>query len=434
MEFLVNGKKKAFTGDTEMSLLRYLREVEGITSAKDGCSGQGACGCCTVQLEDKAVLSCRTTMKQVTGKSVTTTEGLRKEVQDAFAAAFVEKGGVQCGFCTPGIVMRAKPFLDKTSAPTREQVAKAIAGNLCRCTGYKKVIDSILIAAESIRTGKPVVVSASSGKVGSRQPKYQARETVLGLRPFVADMKAPGMLHGALRFSDHPRAKVLKIDVTRAVTVPGVARVVTARDVPGQRVIGLIIQDWPLMVAEGEITRYVGDVICGVVADTEAAARQAAGLVHVEYEVLKPVCSPEEGMLSSAPAIHKGGNVLAVTDIKFGDAERALRSSAFTTKGKYSTQRIEHAFMEMECCLAKPWARDGKPGVELFSQGQGAYEDRKQVAQILGLPMEQVRVVQIQNGGAFGGKEDLSVQGHAALMAWLCRKPVRVALTRDNRC
>src|SRR3990167_9921382 len=154
MEFFLNGVKKTYDGDLEISLLTYLREIEGITSAKDGCSGQGSCGCCMIILDQKATLSCRTPMRRVAGRSITTTEGLEKRVQNTFADAFVKKGGVQCGFCTPGIVMNAKALIDKNPNPSRDEIKKTLLANLCRCTGYKKVIDSIEEAAYRLRDGE----------------------------------------------------------------------------------------------------------------------------------------------------------------------------------------------------------------------------------------------------------------------------------------
>ena len=433
MKFILNGTTKTYQGDPELSLLKYLREIEGITSVKDGCSSQGSCGCCTVEMSGKAVLSCATPMRKVEGQTVTTTEGLSKRVQNAFAEAFVTKGGVQCGFCTPGIVMRANTLIREKPDPTREDVTKALQPHLCRCTGYKKIIDSVITAADHLNLNRPIPTARHDGKVGSRLPKYQGRETVLGFRPFVADLKEPGMLHSALRFSDHPRARVLKVDPSPALALKGVLRVITARDIPGERVIGLIVNDWSLMVAEGEITRYVGDVLCAVVAESEDIARKAAKLVKIDYEILEPVCDPHRALEPDAPKIHAGGNILAVTEIKSGEPEKALRDSAYVVKRKFTTQRIEHAFLETECCLAKPWTTaDGKPGLEVYSQSQGVYEDRKQIARILGLPEPSLNLIQVQNGGGFGGKEDLSVQGHAALHAWLLKRPVRVLLTREE--
>ena len=430
MEFELNGHSKTYDANPDLNLLTYLREVEGIISPKDGCSGEGICGCCTILVDHVARLSCRMKMKDVADKQVTTLEGVSPVERDAFADAFVLKGGVQCGFCTPGIVMKAKAILDKNPHPTRQEITDGLTGNLCRCTGYKKVVDSIECAAEALREGRPVEVAMASGKVGSRLGKYTGRESVLGERVFVADMKEPGMAFGALRFSDHPRARVLHINISDALLVPGVVRILTAKDVPGKRIVGMIFQDWPVLVAEGEITRYIGDVLANVVATTEAAAREAVARIQVDYEVLEPITDIFEALKPDAPQITDKGNALSVSEVQFGDAEAALKTSAYVTRHRFATQRIEHAFLEMEATLACPWEKAGQRGVKVFDCGQGVYEDRKQLADMLDLPERQVNVVQVQNGGGFGGKEDMTTQGHAALLCWHTDLPVMVRLTR----
>lgn len=428
MQFKLNGQEIHYTGDPDLPLLSYLRDEAGITSPKDGCSPQAACGCCAVQIDDKAMLSCVTPMKKVAGSHVITTEGMGEYHQDVFANAFVEKGGVQCGFCIPGIVMQSKVLVEKNPVPTRDDVAKALTPHLCRCTGYKKIIDAVLYAADAIRREEEIPQPTSSGKVGARHPRYDARRVVLGQRPYVADMKLDGMVYGALKFSDHPRAKVLKIDTSAAAAMPGVIRIFTAADVPGGRVIGLIKQDWPLMIAVGEETHYIGDVLAGVVAESEVLARAAVEQIKVEYEVLPPVIDAHAALRPDSPLVHPWGNTLSKMEIKRGDADAVLAASAHVAHGIYQTQTIEHGFMEPECCIARPLA----DGVEVFSQGQGIYEDQKQIAKILGLPLEKVRVQLVPNGGGFGGKEDLTVQGHAALFAYHLQQPVRVGLTRDE--
>ncbi len=426
MEFILNGKTMQYSGDPERLLLNYLREDAGIISPKDGCAPQAACGCCAVQLNDKAVLACAIKMEKVSGGEVTTTEGMSERLQQVFANAFVEKGGVQCGFCIPGIVMQGKVLLDHNPSPSREEVSKALTPHLCRCTGYKKIEDAILYAAEALREGKGIPEHNSNGKIGDRHPKYEAAELVLGQRPYVADMKLPGMAFGALKFSDHPRAKVLSIDTSAAEQLPGVLRVFTAKDIPGERYTGLIVQDWPLMIEIGEETRYIGDVLAGVVAKTEEIARKAVGLIRVEYEVLEPLTDPHQAALPDAPRIHPKGNLLSETIIKRGDVEKAMAESAFISHGIYETQRIEHGFMEPECCIAEPLQN----GVKVYSQGQGIYEDRKQISKLLNLPECEVEIILVSNGGGFGGKEDLSVQGHAALFARQLQQPVKITLTR----
>jgi aldehyde oxidoreductase len=428
MKFILNGQTREFDGDPELPLLHYLREIEGIISPKDGCAPQAACGCCAVQLDDKTVLSCVTKMGKVGNGRITTTEGLGEYRQNVYANAFVSKGGVQCGFCIPGIVMQADTLINKNPDPSREDIEKALTPHLCRCTGYKKIVDAVQCAAEAIRYEEDVKIPEGDGRVGSRQPKYKAQQLVLGQHRYVDDIRIENMKHGALRFSDHPRARVLKIDTSEAAAIEGVLRIFTAVDVPGDRTIGLIRQDWPLMVAEGETTRYVGDVLAGVVAETEAIARKAAALIQVDYDVLEPIIDMHEAMKTDAPKIHESGNILSKTVTSRGDMDKAMAEAAYTARGVFQTQMIEHGFMETEAAVSYPT----DDGVELLSQGQGVYEDRAQIAKLLGLNKEQVRVVLVPNGGGFGGKEDLTVQGHAAVMAHTMGVPVKVRLTRDE--
>lgn len=432
MDFMLNGQPVHFEGSPDLTVLTWLREVAGIISPKDGCSGEGICGCCTILVDGKARMSCRMKMKDVEGKHLTTVEGLSSAERTAFADAFVEKGGVQCGFCTPGIVMKAKAILNGNPSPTRQEITEGLSANLCRCTGYKKVVDSIECAAEALRSGNPVPVRVGTGRVGTRHGKYSSREAVLGERVFVADMKEPDMLHGALLFSEHPRARVLRIDTSEALRVPGVERILLATDVPGQRFMGSIFKDWPVLVAEGETTRYIGDVLACVAATTEEAAREAVSRIKVDYEVLSPVTDIFEALAPGAPQLTEKGNVLHSAEVRVGHAEEALERSAFVTRNRFTTQRIEHAFLEPEATLAKPWTKDGQRGLKVFSCSQGVYEDRQQLALVLDLPRPLVNVVQVQNGGGFGGKEDLTTQAHAALLCWYTNRPVRVLLTRKE--
>ena len=428
MQFILNGNKKEFKGDPELPLLTYLRELEGITSPKDGCAPQAACGACTVELNGKAVLSCVIPMEKVENGEVITTEGLSEYEQGVITNAFVEKCGVQCGFCIPGIVMQSSVLIKNNPEPSREEIAKALTPNLCRCTGYKKIIDAIEYAAEAIRENKDIPKPASKKQIGKTQPKYDADKLVLGKSKYVADMYFPGMVYGALKLSDHPRAKVLSINTKKAETNHNVIKVFTSKDIPGDRYSGLIVNDWPLMIEEGEETRYVGDVLAGVVAETEQAAREAVELIEVEYEILKPLSDPEKSLDENSPKIHPKGNLLSETKIYRGNVEQAIEEAAFISTGTYQTQMIEHGYMEPECSIALP--KDG--GVEVYSQGQGVYEDRRQISGLLGLSEDKVRVILVPNGGGFGGKEDLSVQGHAAMYSYLIKKPVKVLLTRDE--
>ncbi|HXP22119.1 MAG TPA: selenium-dependent xanthine dehydrogenase [Streptosporangiaceae bacterium] len=428
MDFTLNGAEVSADVRDGQHLLDVLREDCGITSVKDGCAPEGSCGACTVIVDGKAVVSCAQPASRFAGRSVTTQEGLCEADRERWADCFVAAGASQCGFCSPGIVMKAEALLAKTPEPTREQVAAGLAGNLCRCTGYVKIIDAIMLAAGA-RRGEPLPPIDNSGRVGSPTARYQGRELALGDKPYINDMTMPGMLHGAIRFADHPRAVVLGIDISRAAAHPGVLAVLTAADVPGERVQGEITRDWPQLVAVGETTRYVGDVIALVAASDRTAAREAAALVDVSYDVLEPVTSPAQAMSGGAPRLHSHapGNVLSVSQVRRGDVDAALAGAEHVLTETFQTQFIEHAFLEPESSLAYPMAGGG---VHFYSQGQGIWSDRRQVASLLGLPEHQVLATLVSSGGAFGAKEDLGVQGHAALLAMRTHRPVRLTLSR----
>ena len=429
IDFYLNGRAVAYDGDPDAPLLTWLRDDMGIISPKDGCAPQAACGCCVVQVDDKALLACVTKMDKLAGKSITTTEGLGEYRQGVFANAFVREGGVQCGFCIPGIVMQANNLINRNPEPSRADIEKSLTPHLCRCTGYKKIVDAIECAAEAIRNEEEVELPEVDGSIGTRLPKYHAQDLVLGQHRYVDDIRMEGLVVGALKFSDHPRAVVRGMDTRAAEAHPGVLRILTAEDIPGDRHIGLIRQDWPLMIEVGETTRYVGDVLACVVAETDAIAREAVALIDVDYEVLQPVTDMHAALQDESPSVHADGNILSQSITSRGDLDGAMAGAAFTSHGIYQTQMIEHGFMEPEACIAYPQAGGG---VEVLSQGQGVFEDRVQIAKLLGLELQEVNVVLVPNGGAFGGKEDLSVQGHAALAAHLMGKPVKVRLTRDE--
>ncbi len=427
IEFTLNEQPRTVEVEEGASLLEVLRDHCGIISPKDGCSPTGQCGCCTVIIDDRAVVACAVPAKNAAGKRVLTLEGFSEMERETFADAFITAGGLQCGFCTPGIVVRAKHMLDKTPEPTDDQINRLLSMHHCRCTGYVKIADSIKLAACALR-GEAMPQCDYSGKVGSSLPRYEARELALGERPYVDDMTFPDMLHGAVLLAEHPRALVKHIDISRAVEIPGVIRIVTAADTPGQRYQGLIYNDWPIFVAEGEETRYVGDVIAAVAAVDRRTARRAAQAIIVDYEVREPVTTTEDALEPDAPKIHKKGNLLSKSEIRRGDVDAALRDSAFVVSDTFQTQFIEHMYLEPEACIAMP---EGD-GLRVYTQGQGVFDDRRQIASFMAMPQEKVKVTLITNGGAFGGKEDMSVQAQTALLAHLTGKPVKLTLSREE--
>ncbi|MGK0313676.1 MAG: aldehyde oxidoreductase, partial [Ilumatobacter sp.] len=430
-EFTLNGEQVT-ARDDHPHLLAALRDELGITSAKDGCSPTGQCGCCTVLIGGKARVSCQTSMEKINGGEVTTLEGFDPAEVSRMADAFAACGALQCGFCTPGIVVRTKALIDKNGANlTREQASRHMGAHLCRCTGYIKVLDAVeALAQDDI----PVVVQPRG--VGSRGIKYEGRELSIGIRDFIDDMNPEGCLHGALRLTDHARADITSIDASAALAVEGVRSVYTAADIPGIQRVGIIHKDWPIMIPIGGRTSYLGDVLAVVVADTRQIARAAAELVAVEYEVHEPMVDPVRVVESSEPAVWGlDGNILSTSTYTRGDADVALASSLFTVSETFQTQRIEHAFLEPESTLAVPTRvgdGEGEPGLYVYSGGQGIWDDRNDIAAMLDIETSRVTTELVSNGGAFGGKEDMSNQAHTALAAWHLEAPVKITLSREE--
>ncbi len=430
-----NDLRVAFTvNDTPVSvranhphLLAALREELDITSPKDGCSPSGQCGCCTVLINGKAVVSCQTPLSKVEGGTVTTLEGVDEEERSRYSQAFAACGGLQCGFCIPGIVVRAKAQVDKKGAALqRSDMAKHLGAHLCRCTGYVKILDAIEMVA---RGEVPVLVNP--GGVGTRTIKYEAEALALGDRGYIDDIRIPGMLHAALVFTQHTRADVIAIDATAALQMPGVRAVFSAADIPGELMVGIIYKDWPVMIPVGGRTSYAGDVIAIVVAETRDEARAATQFVDVQYTVHTPLTDPVAAMSSSEIAVWKtDNNILSTSRYKRGDTQIALSTSAHVIGETFVTQRIEHAFLEPESTVAVP-SIDGK-SLHVYSGGQGIWDDRNDIAKMLNLDNAQVTVELVTNGGAFGGKEDMSNQAHASLSAWLLQQPVKCTLSREE--
>ena len=432
LHFTLNGRAMSVEPHAGESLLRTLRERCGIDSTKDGCEPQGQCGCCLALVDGRPVTTCAFAAHKVAGKDVLTLEGLAADERELLAQSFVAAAGLQCGFCIPGIALRAKHLVDRNPSPTRAEIAKGIDVHLCRCTGYTKIVDAIELYARA-RRGEGRPEPGVNGRVGASLARYEGRALTLGDRPYVADLRRDAMLYGAVTLSSHARARIVRIDTSAARAVPGVVCVATARDVPGERWYGLILNDWPGFVAEGEEVRCVGDVLAAVAAEDEATAREAAALVYVEYEVLEAVLDPERALEADAPQVNPTHpNRLSHTVVQRGDAKRALAESAHVVEGTWETQRIEHLYLEPESCLAEPRDAAAGAGLHLFTQGQGVFDDRRQVARFLGVDEESIFVELVPNGGAFGGKEDMSIQAQTALLAQLSGRPVRLTLSREE--
>ena len=286
--FYVNGT--AVTVEKNQKLIRFLRDELRLTSVKDGCS-EGACGTCTVLLDGKPVRACVQQTDKLEGKHVLTVEGLSDFEKELYTYAYGEAGAVQCGFCIPGMVMCTKALLDVNDNPTEAECAAAIKNNICRCTGYVKIIRAMLLAAELKRKGE-IPPANPDWSLGSRVHRVDVREKVLGYGQYPDDVYLDGMIYASAVRSQYPRAKVLAIRTEKAKALPGVVGVFTAADIPGENKVGHLKKDWDTMIPVGGITHYLGDAICIVAAETQEILQEAKKLVEVDYEELTPVRTP----------------------------------------------------------------------------------------------------------------------------------------------
>ena len=426
--FSVNGR--TVTIEKNRKLIRYLRDELHLTSVKDGCS-EGACGTCHVLIDGKSVKACAWQTDRLDGRKILTVEGIPDGEKEVYTYAFGKAGAVQCGFCTPGMVISAKALIDTNPNPTREQAAEAIRNNICRCTGYVKIIDGILLAAKLFRDGGIPGEDTDISQVGSRAFRIDVKEKTEGFGKYPDDIYVEGMCYGSAVRSQYPRARVHKIDTSQAEALEGVVCVLTAKDIPGENYIGHIEKDQPTLIPEGEITHYLGDAIALVCARSREILEEAKKLVKVEYEPLPAVHNPEEAARADAPLVfeNRRDNLQAFKHVSRGNAEEAIKNSRYVLHHQFTTPWTEHAFLEPECCVALPLENGG---VKLLTTDQSTHTTLRECAAMLGVDHDHCLVENQLVGGGFGGKEDMTVQHHAALIAYLARVPVKVRLTRSE--
>ncbi len=421
----INGKEYECAHDKK--LLRFLRDDLHLTAAKDGCS-EGACGTCTVLVDGVKTKACLVTLSKLQGKKVLTVEGIRSEEMTIYEHCFAAAGAVQCGFCIPGMIISAKSLLDTNLNPTRADAKLAIKGNLCRCTGYKKIEDAILLAAEYFREKKEIPPAPVSLHMNEHAKRIDAAEKVNGTGLFADDIILDGMLYAKPVYSEHPRARIDHIDVREALQHPDCVEILVKQDVPCNK-IGHIKQDWDVMMGEGDITRYVGNVLAVVATNKAEKLEEICSLVKVNYTELQPVTNPFDALRGDAPLIHEDGNIMSRANLVRGNADEAIKNAKYVVTRKYKTSWQEHGFMEPECCVALP---EGDDGLLLYTSSQSIYDVQRECAQMLQIPKEKVHCRAPLVGGGFGGKEDMSVQQYAALMTWITKKPVKVKYTRQE--
>ena len=430
LEFSLNGRQVSLEVSPGTLLLDLLREELGLTGTKEGC-GNGECGACTVLVDDEPVPSCLVPAFKVRGREVTTVEGIgAKASPHPLQTWFLKYGAVQCGFCTPGLLLTCLALLKKNPNPSEEQVKEAISGNLCRCTGYQKVVQAVLAAAAELKGESPAERpdAGGSGALGRSIIKKDGWPKVLGQARFAADLNRPDQLHAAMVLSPHPHARLIKIDPGPALAREGVVRVLTGADLPGAERYGVIIKDQPFLARKK--VRFAGEPVAVVLAESRALARRAAALVRVDYDPLPAVFDPRQAMTGGAPLVHeeRGTNILLHRKIRKGDIKAGFEQAEVVVERSFETQTVDHAYLEPEAALAW-WSGET---LEVHCCSQGPHYLRQEIARMLDLPVSRVRVVQAATGGGFGGKIDLLLQHMPALGTFLTGRPVKMVWDREE--
>jgi len=444
----VNGQNYQLEPIPGETLADLLRKRLKLTGTKIGCN-ESECGACTVIMDGEPILSCSTPAERADGKMITTIEGLALTPTPLPQAgegpgvrvnlhplqeAFVKHGAVQCGFCIPGQIMTSYALLQKNPKPTSADIRHALKDTLCRCAGYPTIENSILAAAEALRTGQAVTgpevppSAIDSQIIGRVQIRPDAVEKVTGEAIFTDDLQFEKMLFAAVKRAGVPHAIVKKIDVSQARAVPGVVSVLTSDDIPGEHLHGLVIYDWPVMVGVGERVRYVGDAIAIVAAETQEAAKEAADLVEVEFDLQPVISNAVQAREEGVPQLHEKGNLLKHIKVRKGDPEIGFAEADVVLEHTFHTPSTDHLFMEPECSIAVP---EGDRML-VYVGSQIPYQDRTQVARALGWEETRVRIIGQLMGGGFGGKEDIAGQIHAALLANVTGRPVKLLFDRHE--
>jgi aldehyde oxidoreductase len=429
----VNGVQQRFIVEEDMVLLDLLREELKLTGTKQGCDRKGQCGACTVIVNGKTVLSCLTKIAKLDGAEVITVEGLgTPDNPHLIQEAFVLSGAIQCGYCTPGLIMATKALLDKNLNPTRDEIRRAFRGHLCRCTGYGKIIEAVELASRFMRgetTPDKIRPDPNGKQIGVSHPRPWSMLKACGLAPFAADIVMPGALELAVVASPHHNARVKKIDYTKAERMPGVAGVITSKDIKGNNAIG---KDKKVLYGEGDIAPLLGAHIAIVAANTRKEALAAAEKVRVDYEVLPRISNHEEALAPNAAEVQPGtGNICILRRQIKGDAKKALSSSAVVVEANFSTQWIHQAPLEPEAGVAY-LAGEGKDA-ELVVIGRSLriHDHAKALKEALG--WENLRYQEAFSGGQFGIKTDLTSEQIAAAAALHLKRPARyIPSTRES--
>ena len=430
----INGRYVSRGAKPYQRLLDFIRDDLNLTGNKEGC-GAGECGTCSVFVDGVLMKSCLLPVAKAQGATIETVEALAKTGElSILQKAFHKAGASQCGYCIPGMVMAATAALRANPFADREEIKERLSGNICRCTGYQKIFDAVELARD-VQNGR-VPASAlleedigDGSVIGKNVRRIDAPSKVTGRLKYAGDMTMPGMLHVQVLRSPLAHARIISIDTSSAEAMEGVEGVITSVDVPGEDGFGVFVNDQPIM-ARGKV-RYVGEAVAAVAAEDPLVAKRALSAIKVEYEALPAIFDPDEAMRPGAPVLHDHApdNVTKHIPIRVGDIDKGFAESDLVVEETYSTQAIEHAYLEPEAGLAYV---DHDGVVTIVSPDQNITHHRHMLARIIAKPISKVRFIMSPVGGGFGGKEDMIYQGMLALLAMRTQRPVRLVFTREE--
>ncbi|NWG01624.1 MAG: molybdopterin-dependent oxidoreductase [Syntrophaceae bacterium] len=430
INFILNGAPRRVIVDPQKSLLKVIREDLKLTGTKEGCSA-GHCGSCAVLVGSEVVLSCRVPVVKAQGKEITTIEGIGTlKNPHPLQLAFAKAGAIQCGFCTPGMIIRAKSILDKNLDPSRDEIKKALQPHICRCTGYQKIFEAIELAASYLR-GKTKSIElklTGRGTIGQPVTRSDALEKATGTTLYAADLPVDGCAYIKVLRSPHHHAKIIQIEKAEAEAIPGVLTVLTAEDVKGTNILKMAGDDQPILC--GNKVRFIGDPVAAVVATSEEIASYAIEKIEVTYEPLEPVLTPEEALKEGAIKVHDDrSNLFFEQPIIHGDVKKGFSEADVVVEKTYRTQTVEHGYLENDAGVA--YIHENGQLI-IMSASQNIHAHRKTISEALGLSLDKVRVIQTPTGGAFGGKLDISVGGILGVAALKLKRPVKFVYTRSE--
>ncbi len=430
----INGRKISRNAKPHQRLLDFIRDDLNLTGNKEGC-GAGECGTCSVFVDGTLMKSCLLPVAKAQGTTIETVEALAKTGElSVLQKAFHKTGASQCGYCIPGMVMAATAALRTNPFADREEIKERLGGNICRCTGYQKIFDAVELARDVQNGTLPAAAlledeTEAGDFIGKNVRRIDTPSKVSGRLKYAGDMTMPGMLHVQVLRSPHAHARIVSIDTSVAEAMEGVAGVITSADVPGEDGFGVFVNDQPVMARDK--VRYVGEAVAAVAAEDPLIAKQAVSSINVVYEPLPAVFDPDEALRTGAPVLHDYApdNVTKHIPIRVGDIDQGFAESDLVVEETYSTQQIEHAYLEPEAGLAYV---DHDGVVTIVSPDQNITHHRHMLARIIARPISKVRFIMSPVGGGFGGKEDMIYQGMLALLAMKTQRPVRLVFTREE--